>query len=132
MFSCYKATITDVVNKHMYIDGIVHGKGEDYLYHSQGLLLPSIWDIKYITMHWNTMRIVGETLVTIIEVEVTVGFASRFIDEEMIWSSGLFCGSMTPCVDVDIMQACIHDSFGSVGDQAETRNIGAGLCMAGS
>ena len=40
----------------MYIEYIVYGKGEGYLYHSQVLLLPSIWDIKY--MHWNKMRIV--------------------------------------------------------------------------
>ena len=56
MFSCYKTTITDIVNKHMYIEYIVYGKGEGYLCHSQVLLLPSIWDIKY--MHWNKMRIV--------------------------------------------------------------------------
>ena len=104
MFSCYKTTITDIVNKHMYIEYIVHGKGEGYLYHSQVLLLPSIWDINYITIHWNTMRIVGGSIgySNNIEVEVTVGFASRFIDEEMIWSSGLFLW------DYDSMCRCRH------------------------
>ena len=59
------------------------------------LLYPSIWipntlQLPCIEMQWEWMG--GGAMVTIIEVDSTVGFASRIVNGEVVWANRLLFG----------------------------------------